>query len=250
VTIAERIAAFQHAFPGHPAAWPHQVQEAGHDVLYAVWVLGADYKTRSTLYGAFPHRFLPYLLALFPDVRLSDILHACAGSVKPGPWTRLDVHPDTAARTCSAASMTRRRCSPGVTFPLVIVDPPYSSDDAKRSTTRRRSIPRRPCARSQRSCRPAGTARGSITQWPMHNKREWITVGRCYIQRSTKHRTRVCTIFQRAGVVIDCARGWHAPSVFSPWVEHEATIERSETCSACGTLLATWSQNKALEAQP
>jgi hypothetical protein len=248
VTIVERIAAFQHAFPGHPAAWPHAVQEAGHDVLYAVWVLGADYKTRSTLYGAFPHRFLPYLLALFPDVRLEQILHACAGSVKPGPWTRLDVHPDRRPDVLGSVYDAPTLLA-GRTFPLVIVDPPYSPDDAKRYDT-----PPVDGAKALRALAavvpPGGHCAWLDTQWPMHNKREWITVGRCYIQRSTKHRTRVCTIFQRAGVVIDCARGWHAPSVFSPWVEHEATIERSETCSACGTLLATWSQNKALEAQP
>jgi hypothetical protein len=44
---------------------------------------------------------------------------------------------------------------------------------------------------------PGGYLAWLDTSWPMHSKRELVTVGRIYIQRSTMHRTRVCTLFER-----------------------------------------------------
>jgi len=35
------------------------------------------------------------------------------------------------------------------------------------------------------------------TVWPMHSKKQWITVARIAIVRSTNHRIRMTTIFQR-----------------------------------------------------
>jgi hypothetical protein len=107
-------------------------------VLYAVWVLGADYRTRSELYGAYPHRFLPYLLALFPEVRLGDMLHAFAGSMRPGPYVRLDVNPerrpDIVGNVYDAPTLLE-----GTALQLTIADPPYSSATRK-STARDQSI--------------------------------------------------------------------------------------------------------------
>src|SRR4051812_8562697 len=69
MTITERADAFARAFPKWPAAWPRIVREKNHDCLYATWVMGNDYRTRSGLYGAYPHGYLPRVLALFPDAR-------------------------------------------------------------------------------------------------------------------------------------------------------------------------------------
>ncbi|MND07635.1 hypothetical protein D3C83_297470 [compost metagenome] len=35
------------------------------------------------------------------------------------------------------------------------------------------------------------------TTWPMHRKAEWRTVGRITIVRSTNHRVRMISIFER-----------------------------------------------------
>jgi len=35
------------------------------------------------------------------------------------------------------------------------------------------------------------------TVWPMHRKAEWRTVGRILLQRSTNHRARIVSIFER-----------------------------------------------------
>lgn len=54
MTLQQRADAFAAAFPKYPAAWPRLVEEGGKPVMYATWVLGADYRTRSTFYGAYP----------------------------------------------------------------------------------------------------------------------------------------------------------------------------------------------------
>lgn len=33
--------------------------------------------------------------------------------------------------------------------------------------------------------------------WPMHTKDQWVTVGRVLVQRSTNHRVRVLSLFER-----------------------------------------------------
>ena len=35
------------------------------------------------------------------------------------------------------------------------------------------------------------------TVWPMHRKDTWRTVGRILLQRSTNHRVRLVTLFER-----------------------------------------------------
>lgn len=35
------------------------------------------------------------------------------------------------------------------------------------------------------------------TVWPMHSKACWVTVGRITVIRSTNHRVRLCSIFER-----------------------------------------------------
>lgn len=95
MTLSDRVASFARAFLRWPAAWPSVVQEQGRDVLYATWVLGNDYRTRSTLYGAYPHGYLPRVMALFPDARPGNILHVFSGSLPASPdYVRCDSHRD------------------------------------------------------------------------------------------------------------------------------------------------------------
>jgi hypothetical protein len=45
------------------------------------------------------------------------------------------------------------------------------------------------------------------TVWPMHRKAEWRTVGRITLLRSTNHRLREVSIFERRGRVDFVGRG-------------------------------------------
>lgn len=200
MTLRDRVEAFQLTYRKWPASWPWVVQEKGEDVLYGIWVIGNDYRNKTRFYGAYPAGFLDRVLALFPDVRaprpLNDgVLHVFSGSLPPGPYTRLDVNPavqpDFIGSVYDAPSIFV-----GYHWPLVLADPPYSKADAQIYGTpmidRRRAI-----AALARVVQPGGFLAWLDTCWPMHRKAEWRTAGRILIQRSTNHRARVLTLFER-----------------------------------------------------
>lgn len=192
MTIEERAASFRQAYPQWPAAWPWLVEEKGETVLYAVWVLGNDYRTRSPLYGAYPYGYLPRIQALFPDRSGSMVLHAFAGSVPVGPYLRCDVQGDVEVK-CSVLDLPNE--VPAI-FDLVLADPPYSAEDAKKYGTP--MIDRRLCLEALAAITvPGGFLIWLDTCWPQHRKDMWRTAGRVFVQRSTNHRIRVATIFER-----------------------------------------------------
>jgi hypothetical protein len=198
MTLAARIATFKATYAKWPASWPHLVKEGGRDVLYATWLIGNDYRNKSKLYGAYPAGYLARVGALFADVDPELVLHAFSGALPAGPYERLDL----VDRAGDLDGFTQGSVydAPilfgGDRFRLVLADPPYSREDAKRYDTpmieRRRAL----------SAIAAVTLSGGHLVWldvcwPMHRKDEWATVGRIAIVRSTNHRIRMATIFER-----------------------------------------------------
>lgn len=200
LTIADRVEAFKRAYAQWPASWPWLVQEQGRVVLYATWLLGNDYRNKTAFYGAYPPGFLARVLALFPDATDERrVLHAFSGSLPMGPYRRCDVKawPNTSGGPeflSSVYSLPSLVTSP---FELILADPPYSAADAAHYESgmvdRRRGI-----AALAQVTRVGGHLVWLDTVWPMHRKREWQTVGRITIVRSTNHRIRMATIFERA----------------------------------------------------
>ena len=199
LTLLQRVEAFKAACPQHPASWPWVVEEDGRQVVYAVWVVGNDYRNKTTYYGAYPPRFLDRLMALFPDMAPADVLHVFSGSLPAGPYTRIDINPllepDIVGDVYDAPALFRDRQP----FGLVIADPPYSDEDAVRYST-----PMVNRLRVTQALAPVVREGGFLawldTVWPMHNKENWPTVGRIYLQRSTNHRVRVLSLFERTEV--------------------------------------------------
>lgn len=200
MTLDARIEAFQKAFKKWPASWPYLVREQDRDVLYATWLLGNDYRNKTRYYGAYPPGYLDRMKALFPDVDAIDmsnghltILHAFSGSLPKGPYVRCDVRQDCELHR-SVYDLDPVRDG---RYDLIYADPPYSSADAEKYETdmvdRRRAI-----AALARVTRVGGHLVWLDTVWPMHRKAEWRTVGRISIVRSTNHRVRMATIFERA----------------------------------------------------
>jgi hypothetical protein len=192
VILADRLAAFQRAFPQWPASWPWLTEEQGHPTAYAVWVIGPNYRNPTRFYGAYPNSYLDRVLALFPDVAPQAMLHVFSGSLPAGAYTRCDlVQP--AELQCSVYDLPRRTRA---RFRLTLADPPYTPADAARygtpSIDRRRAL-----AALAAVTRPGGFCAWLDTCWPMHAKSQWVTVGRILLQRSTNHRARVCTLFER-----------------------------------------------------
>lgn len=203
LTMTQRIAAFRQTFAKWPASWPWLVAEQGRAVVYGVWVLGNDYRNKTAYYGAYPPGFLDRVMALFPDAAAHPMkpLHVFSGSLPHSEaYTTVDVNPacqpDIVASVYDLPrALTYGRRAP-VQFPLVVADPPYTAEDAKRYGTpmvdRRRAI-----AALAKVTEPGGHLAWLDCVWPMHSKRQWVTVGRILVQRSTNHRVRLLSLFER-----------------------------------------------------
>lgn len=190
--MLDRRESFIRAFPNWPAAWPWPTREQDRTVLYAVWMLGNDYRNRTRYYGTYPPGYLDRVQALFSDIAFEDTLHVFSGSLPKGLYARCDIGQDVELR-CSVYDL------PGATrqqFRLVIADPPYSAADAVKYSTpmidRRRAVEAIAAVTA-----PGGHLAWLDTAWPMHSKRQWLTVGRICIQRSTNHRVRLLSVFER-----------------------------------------------------
>jgi hypothetical protein len=227
MTLHDRADAYAAAFPQFPASNLHVVQEQGRDVLYGIWLLGNDYRTASALYGAYPKGYLDRVMALFPDAG-DGVLHAFSGSLPPGPYSRVDV-----IDRCGVADVRFHRvdvCALATSYPewagrfsLVCADPPYSEPDADRYGTKMPDR-RRALAALAFVTAPGGFLVWLDCVWPMHRKDEWLTVGRVLLDevdeapddvdepspedswavagriglvRSTNHRVRLISIFER-----------------------------------------------------
>lgn len=196
MTIRERGDAFKAAFPLHHAAWPWYVEEDGRDVLYAIWLIGSDYRNKTPYYGAYPPRFLDRVMGLFPGATATNTLHVFSGSLPKGDYIRIDINPllepDVVGSVYDAPAIFRDLAP----FAFIIADPPYSEEDAEKYGTpmvNRYKVTQALAAVAAPGCILAWLD----TVWPMHTKDEWVTVGRIFIQRSTNHRVRVCTLFER-----------------------------------------------------
>jgi hypothetical protein len=200
LTLADRAAAYAAMFPKFHASHLRVVKESGRPVLYGTWLLGNDYRNKTRYYGAYPPSYLQRVSALFPDIEPGRTLHVFSGSLPRGPYLRLDVNPDNGAElvgdACDVAELIRVLGDGFLGFDLICADPPYSADDAARYGTA--MIDRRRCvAALAEVCRSGGFLVWLDTVWPQFSKRQWRTVGRIQLIRSTNHRVRLVSIFER-----------------------------------------------------
>lgn len=197
LTFIDRVDHYKKIYRKYPASYPWLVREQDRDVLYAIWVMGQDYRNKTKLYGAYPPDYVNRINALFPEKR--NVLHAFSGSLPPGDYHRVDLIDRVDVQdplfvqgdVCDVFQFYGRR-----SFDLIVADPPYSDDDATKYDT--------PMVNRLKAMHALSTVilRGGHlvwldTTWPIHSKEQWVTVGRIPIIRSTNHRVRLCTIFER-----------------------------------------------------
>lgn len=203
VTLAERVAHYAGVFGRRfPNSVPEIVRSAdGRDVLRGEWMFGQDYRNRSAFYGSYPGNYLDRLQALFPEHALlpeqlprgTMVLHAFSGSIAPGPYDRCDVVQESEFK-CDVRELPTRVSLP---YDFIGADTPYGKKDAKIYA----SPPpdRRAATRALATVlRLGGHLAWLDTTWPMHRKALLVTVGRIYVVRSTNHRVRLLTLFERS----------------------------------------------------
>ena len=165
--------------------------------VVGMWVMGNDYRVKSTYYGGFPAGYLRRIISLFPDKR--NVLHLFSGHVDKSiiPGITVDINsllkPDIID---DAQTLTR---VPLETYDLVMSDPPYSVEDCDHYATT--MIKRNVVMRSLGERLTPGAHVVWLDQvLPMYRKDQFCIEAIIGMVKSTNHRFRVITIFK-------CIRG-------------------------------------------
>jgi len=162
--------------------------------IVGTWIMGNDYRVQSGYYGGYPAGYLKRIRALFPDKR--NVLHLFSGKVDLAalPGKTVDINAEHSPDYVDDAQTLAH--VPIEQFDLVLSDPPYSVEDADhyQTTMVKRNVVLR--ALGLRLCS------GSHVVWldqvlPMYRKDQFDLVAVIGIVKSTNHRFRVCSVFQR-----------------------------------------------------
>lgn len=161
--------------------------------IVGTWVMGNDYRVRSEYYGGYPAGYLRRVAALFPDKK--NCLHLFSGKVDTSvfPGKTVDINPDTSPDYVDDAQSLEN--VPLQEFDIVLADPPYSVEDAEHYQTTMVKRNKVLVALSRLSS-------GAHVVWldqvlPMYRKDTFKTVAYIGMVKSTNHRFRVVTIFER-----------------------------------------------------
>lgn len=159
------------------------------DCIEGMWVMGNNYTTKTSLYGAYPHGYLDRIHSLFPLIP-GKTLHLFSGSLPDSPdYDKVDYNTGLDAETFS-------EIIPHDTYELILADPPYSVEDCERYG----------CCMVKRNVvfKQAYNVlkKGGYLIWldqvlPNYKKTDFKIEGRIGMVKSTNHRFRVITIFKK-----------------------------------------------------
>jgi hypothetical protein len=192
--LQDRIASYEAETGFPPALWELN------GVIYGVWIMGNDYRVKTGYYGGYPATYLRRVKSLFPEKQ--RVLHVFSGrvdlSVMPGDTVDLNAEnePTFVDDAQSLASV------PVEDYDLILADPPYSVEDAEHyqpAMVKRNKVM---AALGRRA------SEGTHVVWldqvlPMYRKDQWAVVGYIGMVKSTNHRFRVVTVFERKPRVDD-----------------------------------------------
>lgn len=161
--------------------------------VVGTWIMGNDYRVKSTYYGGYPAGYLKRIRALFPEKR--KVLHLFSGRVDLAaiPGDTVDINPDLAPTYVDDAQKLER--VPLERYDLILADPPYSIEDADRYQTT--MVKRNTVMKALE-----GVSGGTHIVWldqvlPMYRKDAFGIDAVIGMVKSTNHRFRVITVFRR-----------------------------------------------------
>lgn len=190
LTLRDRVKLYADAFPQYPDSHLHMGQDDKR--FYGMWFGGQNYKG-SGYYGAYPAGYLKRVTSMFTDCE--PVLHLFSGSLPPGDYTRFDLNTDLNPDVVGDAHALEVYFDPEQ-FGIIYADPPYSNEDADKYGTphvNRNKV----VASCQKVLKPGGFLVWLDQILPIFRKDQMQMVGSIGFVRSTNHRFRVVTIFQK-----------------------------------------------------
>lgn len=164
--------------------------------LYGIWIMGNDYRVKSNYYGGYPAGYLRRMRGLFPEFTQKETLHLFSGMVdlKIFPGETVDINKNLRPDYIDDAQTLLK--VPVEKFRIVLADPPYSVEDTEhyKTTMIKRNVVIRSLGERLK--------RGALVVWldqvlPMYRKKDFRIIGHIGMVKSTNHRFRVITIFEK-----------------------------------------------------
>ncbi len=181
--LQERVNNYHNKFPKYSKLL------INNNVIEGIWVMGNNYTTKTDLYGAYPYGYLERIHSLFPLVP-KRTLHLFSGSLPDSDeYDKVDYNTGLDAETFSEVI-------PHDTYELILADPPYSIEDCDHygCCMVKRNVVFKECLKVLKS--------GGHLIWldqvlPNYRKDQFKIIGRIGMVKSTNHRFRVVTIFEK-----------------------------------------------------
>lgn len=173
--------------------FPPSMFIAGDGRVVGTWIMGQSYKVSSGFYGGYPASYLRRVKALFPEKK--NVLHLFSGMVDQTafPGDTVDINPDLHPTYIDDAQ--RLLNVPVACYDLVLADPPYSVEDAEHYQTT--MVKRNVVMQALQRLRPGAHVVWLDQVLPMYAKK-FFRIGACIgMVKSTNHRFRMITIFER-----------------------------------------------------
>lgn len=162
--------------------------------IVGTWIMGRDYRVKSGYYGGYPAGYLKRVRALFPDKQ--RVLHLFSGKVDLAtlPGKTVDLNAELQPDFVDDAQTLEK--VPIEDFDLVLADPPYSVEDCyhyQSTMVKRNTVMRALGARLSTSAHVVWLDQ----VLPMYRKDQFRVQGVIGMVKSTNHRFRVVSIFEK-----------------------------------------------------
>jgi len=161
--------------------------------IVGTWIMGNAYGVKSGYYGGYPAGYLRRIKAMFPDKQ--SALHVFSGRVDQSAWPgdTVDLNEDMQPTYLDDAQSLES--VPLESYDIILADPPYSVEDSNHYKP--------PMVKRNKVMKAlSGVSVGTHIVWldqvlPMYRKDTYKIVGVIGMVKSTNHRFRVITIFEK-----------------------------------------------------
>lgn len=188
MTPEQRIAAYAAETGYPPALWVLD------DVIYGTWIMGNNYRVKSGYYGGYPATYLRRVRALFPEKQRA--LHVFSGRVDQSAWPGDTVDVNASLEPTYVDDAQSLGAVPVENYDIILADPPYSVEDCDHYHTT--MVKRNKVMQALGRRAVAGTHVVWLDQvLPMYRKDQWRVMAYIGMVKSTNHRFRVVTIFEK-----------------------------------------------------